>query len=188
MNDIEIIDNFLEPSVFENLKNQMYSQQMVWSHGRMLSSEHCEILCDELDNSLMYHIMYESESSLFNFVDISDLPPDLPNLFQKSNFFDWMKPILDNNLLNIKFLLRIKANLYLRTKERIVHGYHTDYPFKCKSAIYYVNSNDGSTKFKNGQEIESVENRMIIFDGALKHTGTTCTNKKIRMCINFNYF
>ena len=24
MNDIEIIDNFLEPSVFENLKNQMY--------------------------------------------------------------------------------------------------------------------------------------------------------------------
>ena len=73
MNDIEIIDNFLEPSVFENLKNQMYSQQMVWSYGRMLSSEHCEILCDELDNSLMYHIMYESESSLFNFVDISDL-------------------------------------------------------------------------------------------------------------------
>ncbi len=189
MSDIEIIDNFLDPSVFEELKIKMYSQQMFWSYSAVLMNDgSAEITCDDLDNSLMVHLMYESNNSLFNFADISDMPPDLPNMVLKSDCFDWMKPILDSDLLGIKFLLRVKANLYLRTKERIVHGYHIDYPFECKSAIYSINSNDGSTIFKNGQEVESVENRMVIFDGLLKHTGTTCTNQKTRMNINFNYF
>ena len=105
-----------------------------------------------------------------------------------SDFFYWMKPIFDSAKMDIKSLVRVKANLYLRTNERIVHGYHTDYPFECKTAIFSLNSNDGLTKFENGQEVESVENRMVIFNGLLKHTGTTCTNQKTRMNINFNYF
>ena len=170
MNDIEIIDNFLDSSVFEELKNKMYSKQMFWSYSSILTTDNfIEILCNDLDNHIMTHLMYDQ------FCPLSDC-------------FYWMKPIFDSTKMNIKALVRVRANLYLRTNEKIVHGYHTDFPFECKTAVFYLNSNDGLTKFENGQEVESVENRMVIFDGSTKHTGTTCTNQRIRMNINFNYF
>ena len=43
------------------------------------------------------------------------------------------------------------------------------------------------TIFEKGQEIESRENRLILFDGRLKHAGTTSTDSKRRILINFNY-
>ena len=70
----------------------------------------------------------------------------------------------------------------------MIHGYHTDFPFECKTAIFYINSNNGLTLFKNGQIIESVENRMVIFNSQLEHTGTTSTDTKNRIVVNFNYF
>ena len=170
MNNIEIIDNFLDSSVFEELKNKMYSKQMFWSYSDILTKDNfIDILCNDLDNHIMTHLMYDQ------FCPLSDC-------------FYWMKPIFDSTKMDIKALVRVKANLYLRTNEKIVHGYHTDFPFECKTAIFSINSNDGLTKFENGQEVESVENRMVIFDGSTKHTGTTCTNQRIRMNINFNYF
>ena len=56
-----------------------------------------------------------------------------------------------------------------------------------KSAIYYVNSNNGYTKFKNGKKILSKQNKLIIFDNDQPHTGSTCTDERIRVVINFNY-
>ena len=170
MNDIEIIDNFLDSFEFEELKTKMQSQHMLWSYSNILNKDKfIDIICNDLDNHIMAHLIYDQ------FCPLSDC-------------FYWMKPIFDSAKIDIKSLVRIKANLYLRTNERIVHGYHTDYPFECKTAIFSLNSNDGLTKFENGQEVESVENRMIIFNGTLKHTGTTCTNQKTRININFNYF
>ena len=55
-------------------------------------------------------------------------------------------------------------------------------------AIYYVNSNDGYTEFEDGTRIETIENRLLVFDSSLWHTGSTCTNAKVRCVINFNYF
>ena len=37
MNDIEIIDNFLDSSEFEELKTKMYSQHMLWSYSNILT-------------------------------------------------------------------------------------------------------------------------------------------------------
>ena len=52
------------------------------------------------------------------------------------------------------------------------------------------NSNKGQNvvKFENGEKIESVENRLVIFDSTIKHTGTTSTDTKFRSVINFNYY
>ena len=56
------------------------------------------------------------------------------------------------------------------------------------TAIYYVNTNDGYTEFENGERVDSVENRLVIFDATMKHTGTTSTDTKFRSVINFNYY
>ena len=56
-----------------------------------------------------------------------------------------------------------------------------------KTAIFYVNTNNGWTEFKKGGKVKSVANRIVIFDSNLEHQGVTCTDKKRRVVINFNY-
>ena len=51
----------------------------------------------------------------------------------------------------------------------------------------YLDNSNGYTKFKNGKKIKSEENKYVEFDSSLKHTGTSCTDKKRRVVINFNY-
>jgi hypothetical protein len=98
-----------------------------------------------------------------------------------------LTPFIDN--LKPKALVRIKCNLTTRTHEIIEHGYHTDQPFSnFKTGIYYLNDNNGYTKFEDGSKVESVANRYVEFDGNILHTGTTCTNSNYRIVINFNYF
>jgi hypothetical protein len=86
-------------------------------------------------------------------------------------------------------IVKIKANLMMKTTSQQVFKFHKDCPwdFKWWTAIFYVNTNDGKTIFEKGQEIESRENRLILFDGRLKHAGTTSTDSKRRILINFNY-
>ena len=56
------------------------------------------------------------------------------------------------------------------------------------TSIFYVNTNNGYTKFEDGTKVESVANRMITFPSNMKHTGTSCTDEKKRIVINFNYY
>jgi hypothetical protein len=106
---------------------------------------------------------------------------------------DWMSmldPII--KLLNPLSLVRIKANLLVRTPKIIEHGMHIDQAVKdnkkLKTAIYYVNTNNGYTRFKKDKKkIISKQNKLVIFNNDLEHTGTTCTDERIRVVINFNY-
>jgi hypothetical protein len=105
----------------------------------------------------------------------------------KETYFLLLKPILDK--LKIKKLLRIKANLISKTHKLIQHDYHMDYnDIICTTAIFYINSNDGYTIFKKNKKIiKSKENKFIYFKSNLEHAGTTCTDEKVRVVINFNY-
>ncbi len=56
------------------------------------------------------------------------------------------------------------------------------------TSILYINTNNGYTRFETGEVVESVENRLVTFPANLKHTGTSCTDEKVRVVVNFNYF
>jgi hypothetical protein len=56
-----------------------------------------------------------------------------------------------------------------------------------KTGIFYINTNNGYTKFKNKKLIKSEENKLIFFDSSKEHTGTTCTDELFRIVINFVY-
>ena len=57
-----------------------------------------------------------------------------------------------------------------------------------KTGIFYVNTNNGKTIFKNGKEVESIKNRMVIFPSNIEHAGTSNTDTENRIVINFNWF
>ena len=101
-----------------------------------------------------------------------------------SAFFKDLRPILE--LLKPKSLIRIKANLLTKSSKIIEHDYHIDYK-NCTTAIFYINSNNGYTKFKSGPLIKSQENKLIKFNSNLEHAGSTCTDQNVRIVINFNY-
>tara|TARA_R100000322_G_C5342372_1_gene166109 strand:- start:135 stop:611 length:477 start_codon:yes stop_codon:yes gene_type:complete len=95
-----------------------------------------------------------------------------------------IEPILSK--IKYKKLNKVKANLLGKTNKNIEHGMHTD-QLKGKTGIFYINNCNGYTKFENGEKIYSEENKYIEFNSKTKHSGSSCTDKKIRVVINFNY-
>tara|TARA_R100000458_G_C8269693_1_gene244447 strand:- start:1579 stop:2064 length:486 start_codon:yes stop_codon:yes gene_type:complete len=89
--------------------------------------------------------------------------------------------------LNIKSITRVKANLLTKTFEPEKHSFHSDFKNN-KTAIFFVNTNNGYTEFKTGEKVQSIGNRLVEFDSNLEHRGVSCTDQKIRVVINFNYY
>tara|TARA_R110000851_G_scaffold50049_1_gene119951 strand:+ start:689 stop:1159 length:471 start_codon:yes stop_codon:yes gene_type:complete len=103
---------------------------------------------------------------------------------EKSRYFDLMIPVLDK--LKISTLLRVKVNCFPSTKKIIKYGEHVDFPFKHNGAIFYINTCDGGTWIKD-KFIQSISNRILLFDSNKPHQSTNCTDKKCRFNININY-
>ena len=69
------------------------------------------------------------------------------------------------------------------------HGFHVDYQSEgMRTAIFYVNTTNGGTKFKGGPFVKGIENRLVVFKSNLLHAGITCTDQPRKVVINFNYY
>lgn len=90
--------------------------------------------------------------------------------------------------LNPDIVLKVKANLEPKTEKPVQHLFHRDTKHHNKTAVYYVNTNNGGTIFKNGDKVDSKANRIVIFDAQELHAGVTCTDEQVRVVLNLNYF
>ena len=166
-NNYEIIDNFLEIDDFNRIKDVLMGPYFDWYfQDGVVSYEEEE---DKTNQYQFIHTFYTDHS-------------------KRSTFLDVLNPIISK--INPVALLRIKANLNPRTENNFEHGYHVDYENSVsnqKTGVFYLNTNNGFTKFEDGTKVESVENRFVSFKTSMKHTGSTCTNENARVLINFNY-
>lgn len=160
---IKVVDNFLSDQTFNTLQKTILGNNFDWYYNN--------------------YINHESETNkVFQFI----------HFFLNTNgggaSFNVIEPIL--NIIKPTSLLRIKANLLTKTNNIVINEFHKDFNNKnnLTTAIYYINTCNGYTLFKDGTKIESVANRFVSFDSTLEHTGTSCTDKNIRVVINFNYF
>ena len=162
---MEVFDNFLPEEQFNIIASTMMSANFPWYYANSVVSK--DLLCREHYNYQFGHSFYY-------------------NYGFKSENTSIIIPILEK--LNPVAILRIKGILLPRTETNIEHGFHQDNQHNSKVAIYYVNTNNGYTKFAEGGIIESVANRLVLFNSKDYHTGATCTDEKIRVAINFNYY
>ena len=160
---IKVIDNYLNQEDFLRIKNTLESPNFPWYYQKNINDNHSE---KDLDCYFTHYLFNQKNG--------------------QSSFYYIIKPIL--NKLNVKALIRIKSNLYPRTEKLEIHKPHSDYTYKHKGAIFYVNTNDGKTILNKNKEINSVENRLLLFEPHLSHSSTSTTNVKSRININFNYF
>jgi hypothetical protein len=103
-----------------------------------------------------------------------------------SYHFKEVMPLFKN--LEMVSLLRMKANMYPNIGKEIINQPHVDFPFEHVGAVFYINSNNGFTILDDGTKIESKENRLLLFRPSELHQSTHCTDQKVRVNINFNYF
>ena len=186
---MEITDNFLSKDEAEKIYLYMMGGIFPWFYSQGITM---------MDDGLyqMIHIIYSSTE-----------PTDLLGKKYLSPYriikTPWNEDILVGEVIDpligklpIKHLIRIKANLLTKTNQPRQSPYHTDFENpvteqsnfgKLKTAIYYVNSNNGYTIFKNGAKVDSVANRMVTFDHDLEHASVTQTDTDSRVVINFNY-
>ena len=157
---IQIIDNFLPEEEFKSIQSFMMSGKFKWYYvGGKVKPD------DGFFN--MIHMFFQPE------VGLNSEHITIWNTFM--------------NKIDAKKCKRIKANLTFRTSTPEESLFHTDYP-DVKTAIFYINTNNGYTEFESGVRVSSVANRVCIFDSNLKHRGTTHTEgDQQRIVVNFNY-
>lgn len=160
----KIIDDFLKKSDFLKIKESLLSNEFPWYYTKVLDRTPVSMEAKEY-NFQFTHTFYKDSKPISNAVFLLD-------------------PII--NRISPDNILRIKANLNIKTEKIVEHGHHVDFN-ECTTAIFYVNSNNGKTIFQNGSVVESLENRLLVFNSNLMHSGTTCTDENVRCVINFNY-
>ena len=162
--DLKIIDNFLPTKNFLIIKETILSNTFPWYYVPDVSTK------NKISKGKLFYMSHE-----------------LYNNKQYSSFF----PIIKNNLLNffdIKDLIRAKVNFYPNQNIKKLNEPHTDYPFFHKGAIFSINTCNGGTLLQDGTKIDSIENRMLFFNPSLYHDTEYCTDQKMRVNVNINYF
>ena len=161
---IEIIDNFLPEEEFKSIQSFMMGDNFPWffiNYKVIEGDGHYQFA----------HMFYQD------------------NLGALSEYIDLWSSFMTK--VKAKQCFRIKANMTLKTLTPEKSEFHTDYielNRDIKTAILYINTNDGYTEFKNGVIVSSVANRACIFDSNFEHRGVGHTlPDPHRIVVNFNY-
>ncbi len=102
-------------------------------------------------------------------------------------YLPYFYPLLDKIVSG--FLLRVSLNLTFATPNPYVSEFHVDTEVKnSNTCVYYLNSNNGGTKFRDsGEIIQSQRNRCVMFPSHFSHAAVNTTNTKLRWVLNINY-
>jgi len=157
--ELKIIDNFLDPISFNALIVAFLgTEKPMWSLGTNITG-----IPGNPDSN---HVYFAHQVQ----APIKELIPVLQAL----------------DIHEVNDIYRVKVNLYPRTSEVYHHSDHVDADFPHKGAILYLNTNNGFTVV-DGTPVESVANRLLLFDPSIPHHSTTCSDQPFRANINFNF-
>ena len=162
---VEIRDNLLVKKDLTELENLIYGN-LPWYLNK-------EQVTGADDGCWFSHIIYDED------VPKSDIYNPVMDIFKK--------------YLKYVTLIRINANLLLRQETPSISDFHTDCDWnfedeeKMTTAIFYLNTNNGVTEFKDGDRIDSVKNRLIIFPTTASHRAIGQTDVSKRIVFNFNF-
>ena len=162
-----VYDNFLSPAEFGNIKGYLGADgKFPWKLGARINNN------DQTNDDMYFAtLVFHSYDGWF-----SDVEGDI---FQ-----------LISSKIHMEALFRIKANMYFPSRSGKVehHAPHIDSSFKHQGALFYLTTCDAPTTMADGTAIESVENRLLLFDPVTNHSSSSPTNAPYRQTINFNYF
>ena len=166
---IKVIDNFLDPQEFEYAKSafsELEYKPVPGTSGEELNADipHWNYYCVK-----MIYLDDEPQDKSWNVIK---------DIFLRKFHM----------LCEYKTMHRVKANFYPYGETFRIHPYHIDQEYDHQGAIFSLNTCNGFTEFEDGTKIDSVENRLFLFNPSVKHRSTNTTNAMGRFNINFNFF
>jgi hypothetical protein len=196
LNDITIVDNFLEDDSYQKIYSLVTSGPFTWIRGSVLmkktediNPDFCYYQDEEMYNVQMMHVIYRNldpyskEKSLI----VAGKNKSI-NLITETEYMRVFVPLLSK--IKPEILTRMKVNMTFNWGKQIFSGYHIDeskYVDNGMVGIYYLNTNNGYTQFENGQIVNSVANRMLFFPMNMYHSCVTATDVSNRFVINMNW-
>ena len=158
-----IIENFLGKQEHQSILDEMSSTYFPWFYNSSMTD-------------------YETDYGFFSHTFYKEYKPN------SDSFRKLIIPIVQK--MNVKGLMEVRANFMTNKNKRYESEWHTDRKFDCKTAIYYVNTNNGYTILDKDEQINipCKENSMLIFDSDILHKAVSQTDNERRIVINFNYF
>ena len=170
---MKVVDNFLPQNEFEQIKSVLEGSDIPWYWNEQTIPE---------------NRYYDDTPQLCH----TFISWDEDGVVIISPFFNIFKSTGCLLKLSVHSIVKFKANLNYQTLENHVGGFHTDFQEEQKNgvttSILYINTNNGGTQFEDGTRVKSIANRMVTFDCSTKHAPVSCTDKKRRIVVNFNYY
>lgn len=163
----KIIDNVLDQKDLKQLQD-IYFGEITWYYREKTTT----FVTDKASDYFCHALYNDNQTLSINF----------PYIY-----------ILFSPILKIHRLQQIRANMLLSKQENSKTGFHTDLSSNevyNKSAIFYLNTNNGKTFLHKTDsiEIDAIENRLLIFDNQIEHSASYQTDVRRRIVLNFNYF
>lgn len=181
----EIIDDVLSKEEYQAVNSHLLTGT---SYYYSIETGHA----DAKDGGYFNRVILDQPKEVFDYLGkygewpgIQDMqnPHQIPGI-------EALAPI--TKLLKTRAFIRIKANMYPRTKELVHQAMHVDYTAKHQGALFFVNTNNGKTTLyapgeEENTEINSIGNRLLLFDSSKYHSSSTCTDTDVRCTLNINY-
>ena len=165
-----VIDDFIPNDIFKGLQKTICSNKFTFNVITNVDAQPGAIKQEDYWSWYLIHMVYWNDtpySELFQPLYNEFIPR-----FKKLGLF--------------KSLLRIKVNAFPSTSVVHEHNKHIDYSYNHIGAVFSLNTCDGYTKLKDDTKVDSVANRLLIFDASQTHQSTTTSTSKLRYNINFN--
>ena len=173
---MKVIDNFLPQDDFDTIASTIMSKGFPWFHQEDIVDEGEKKYGDKTFYST--HWLYKDDKPRFD-TSLEYVWPILKKLGS-----------MNEDEYKLRTLVRVKINSYPNQNKFIEHIWHEDFEpdtIPYKACLFYINTCDGYTKFKDGTKIESVANRALLFDPTITHCSTNTTDQTRRLNININY-
>jgi hypothetical protein len=164
-----ILDNVISNTESEKIKSQIFGVFFSWYYKDYVVGDE-DVNKNTQDYQFQFTHQFQENSNIVTPMENWEMLFPIFYVIQPMNF------------------IRVKANLIPRAEKIVSHGLHIDTftPYSI-TGIYYVNNNNGCTEFEDGDKVESKQNRIVLFPSNMQHTGTTCTDAKVRVAININF-
>ena len=164
----EVIDNFLPQKEFQEIQATIMGESgksIGWVYNTSITHENKETTWKHF---YMTHMVCQSSVITSPLICKSILP------------------VLEK--IDAKALIRIKINLFPNSEKIHENKMHADMSFSHRGALFSINTCDGYTKLKDGTKIDSVANRILLFDPSMLHCSTNTSDTTARFNIQINYF
>mgnify|MGYP003146748434 CR=1 FL=1 len=197
-NQIKVIDDFLKDDVFGPLAVTLMNSPIYCPNASMVRPDEDDGSATQFGEPLIPGKLKRN----MQFVTCPFYRIPVENRIITDNtwedlYHEWIKL---KNALHADRFWRIKANVHACEDENFTGTYHIDQlnsdgspylPEKAKrfyTAILYLNTNNGGTRFEECQTfVQSRANRIVIFPVYLKHAKVWQTDAKLRYVLNINY-